>query len=105
MTPHQRKILDWISGFIAEHSYSPSYHEIALGCGLLHRGKAHVPVNALIASGHLIQVKGRRRSLQLSNPIERMSTTHLKLELARRGELYSPIIMAAIKRAGLEAYL
>lgn len=105
MTEHQRKVLDWITAHLAETRISPSYHEIAVGCGLYSRSRAHALVKRLIAEGHLVQETGRQRTIKLADPVKRISSQQLRAELTRRGELYSPVIMAAIKRAGLEAYL
>lgn len=105
MTAHQRKILDWINQYLAARGVSPSYQEIAEGCGMVHKSKAHAAVKLLIADGYLMQTKGRQRTLRLANPIKRIATEQLRHELISRGELYSPAIMACIKRAGLEAHL
>ena len=105
MTEKQKQVLDWVAAFIKQKGYSPSYQEIADGCGLSSRSKSFMLVNRLIAEGHLIDGNGRHRSLRLADPVARISTAALRAELDRRGELYSPIILAAIKRAGLEAHL
>lgn len=105
MTELQRKMLDWITAFIAERGFSPSYQEIADACGMIGKSHAHRTVQLLMTEGHLVQDKGRQRSLRLAEPVKRMSSAVLRGELNRRGELYSPVIMACIKRAGLEAFL
>ena len=100
MTPVQHKLRGFIGDFIALHGYSPSYQEIADGCGLAHRSKAHTPIKLLIADGWLSQQVGRQRSLQLSEPsvhrgaamqVNMASTDTLIAELNRRGIRFDQI--------------
>ncbi len=105
MTETQQRVYDFIAAFIREHRYSPSYQEIADALGMGGKSKPHRIVQRLIADGHLAQDKHRQRSLRLANPVARIASKTLRHELIARGELYSPAIMACIKRAGLEAHL
>ncbi len=42
LTRRQRQVLDFVAGFIQEHSYSPSYEEIADGMELASLAKIRV---------------------------------------------------------------
>ena len=85
MNVKQRRILDFITGFIAEHRVSPSYREIAAGIGDKSTSQLHHCVKCLIADGHLRQTERRKRTLALGRDLDSVPTAALLAELRRRG--------------------
>ncbi|MCW9014299.1 MAG: transcriptional repressor LexA [Gammaproteobacteria bacterium] len=67
ITDAQRKTLEFIQRYIDQHDYAPTFPEIALGIGIRSQGTAHRYVKALIDEGHLVNIPGRRRGLQLAD--------------------------------------
>jgi len=68
LTDSQRRTLEFIRHFMAEHGYAPKLQEIAEGIGIQSRGVAHRYVQALINAGHLENSSGRHRGLRLVGP-------------------------------------
>lgn len=66
ITDSQRKTLDFIRHYIAKHGYAPKLQEIANGIGIRSRGVTHRYVQALVDAGHLKQIPGRHRGLELT---------------------------------------
>ena len=66
-TKKQRELLEFISAFIAEHGYSPSYREIMNGCSYTSVATVALHVNNLIKRGHLQKRDHSARSLEVVN--------------------------------------
>jgi SOS-response transcriptional repressor LexA len=66
-TKKQREMLSYISTFIAEHGYSPSYREIMTGLDYTSVATVALHVNSLIKRGHLHKRDHSARSLELTN--------------------------------------
>lgn len=66
-TKKQRELLEFISAFIGEHGYSPSYREIMRGCAYTSVATVALHVNSLIARGHLRKRDHSARSLEVVN--------------------------------------
>lgn len=64
-TKKQRELLEFISAFIAEHGYSPSYREIMNGCNYTSVATVALHVNNLIKRGHLVKRDHSARSLEV----------------------------------------
>ena len=64
MTERQRKILDFIRDYHADHSYMPSIREIQLGCGISSTSVVDYNLRLLERDGHL------KRSPDISRAIE-----------------------------------
>lgn len=69
-TKKQREILDYITGFIAEHGYSPSYREIMNGLNYTSVATVSLHVNSLITRGHLRKRDHSARSLEVVQAID-----------------------------------
>jgi repressor LexA len=65
LTDNQRKVLDFIQGYVAVNEVSPKLQEIAEGIGITSRGVAHRYVQALIDAGFLETNSGRHRGIRL----------------------------------------
>lgn len=74
-TKKQRELLTFISNFIAEHGYSPSYREIMAGLSYTSVATVALHVNSLIRRGHLQKRDHAARSLELTKPDETKSVT------------------------------
>ena len=66
-TKKQRELLEFISNFIAEHGYSPSYREIMAGCNYTSVATVALHVGNLIKRGHLQKRDHSARSLEVVN--------------------------------------
>ncbi|MBB5762125.1 hypothetical protein HNR01_001745 [Methylorubrum rhodesianum] len=66
ITPQQRRVLDYISGYLAEHGCAPSYQEIGDSIGVLSKSGVHRLVHGLVSRGHLSLSPGRGRTITLS---------------------------------------
>ncbi len=65
-TKRQQEMLLFITDFIKEHGYSPSYREIMTGLNYTSVATVAVHVNSLIKRGHLIKRDRSARSLELT---------------------------------------
>ena len=65
LTRRQRQVLDFVAGFIQEHSYSPSYEEIAEGMELASLATIHKHLTTLCNKGYLKRGINQSRSLDL----------------------------------------
>ena len=54
-TKKQKALLDFISEFISQHGYSPSYREIKSGLNYNSVATVALHINSLVARGHLIK--------------------------------------------------
>jgi len=69
LTPSQHKTLNFIRQFIANHGHAPSLTEIAEGIGIQSKGVAHRYVKALAEEGLLFLHPGRKRGIELIDPV------------------------------------
>ncbi len=69
-TKKQRQTLDFISQFIAEHGYSPSYREIMNGCNYTSVATVALHVGNLIQRGHIRKRDRSARSLEVVKQTE-----------------------------------
>jgi len=67
-TKKQRELLEFITNFITEHGYSPSYREIMNGCNYTSVATVALHVNNLIKRGHLQKRDHSARSLEVVAP-------------------------------------
>src|SRR6267378_497616 len=68
ITRRQRELYDFISRFVAEKGYSPSFEEIAEGLGLSSLATVHKHVSNLEKKGLLTRDYNRSRSIDLVAP-------------------------------------
>ncbi len=66
LTKKQKVVLDYISNFLEEKGYAPSYEEIAKGVGLSAPSTVHVHVENLRLKGFLAKKWNGHRSLDLA---------------------------------------
>jgi repressor LexA len=67
LTRRQKEVMDFLSKFIDQHGYSPSYEEIASGLGLASLATVHKHVQALEAKQYLRRSYNHSRSLEIGD--------------------------------------
>src|SRR5579859_3028824 len=72
ITRRQREVYDFISRFVAEHGYSPSFDEIGKGLELTSLATVHKHITNLEKKGLLNRDYNRSRSIDLLPPKGRM---------------------------------
>ncbi len=65
LTKKQKQIVEFISTFMKENNYSPSYREIMTGLGLSSVSAVAEHVDNLVAKGAIKKVSGAARSLEV----------------------------------------
>lgn len=70
LTKKQKKTLDFISSFIEQKGYSPSYREIAVGLKLNSVATVAQHVDTLVAKGLLVKGNNSARSLMPTEEVE-----------------------------------
>lgn len=66
VTKRQKEVLDFISTFVRERGYSPSYEEMAEGLDLASVATVHKHVSALEAKSYLKRAANMSRSLEVT---------------------------------------
>jgi len=64
LTERQRRVMDFIAGFLRENGYSPSFQEIADGLGLNSIATVHKHIGSLERKGYLRRGHNQSRSLE-----------------------------------------
>src|SRR6201993_2697653 len=72
ITRRQREVYDFISRFVTEHGYSPSFEEIKQGMGLNSLATVHKHISNLEKKGLLSRDYNRSRSIDLLPPKGRL---------------------------------
>src|ERR1700681_5093834 len=72
ITRRQREVYDFISRFVAEHGYSPSFEEIGTGLDLTSLATVHKHITNLEKKGLLTRDYNRSRSIDLLPPKGRL---------------------------------
>jgi repressor LexA len=72
ITRRQREVYDFISRFVAEHGYSPSFEEIGAGLELTSLATVHKHITNLEKKGLLTRDYNRSRSIDLLPPKGRL---------------------------------
>lgn len=67
LTRRQKEVMDFLSGFLEKHGYSPSYEEIATGLGLASLATVHKHIQALEAKQYLRRSYNHSRSLEIAD--------------------------------------
>ncbi|HZS54421.1 MAG TPA: transcriptional repressor LexA [Bryobacteraceae bacterium] len=67
LTRRQKEVMEFLSKFIDQHGYSPSYEEMASGLGLASLATVHKHVQALEAKQYLRRSYNHSRSLEIGD--------------------------------------
>ena len=94
LTRRQKEVMDFVSGFIEAHGYSPSYDEIAKGLKLASLATVHKHVQALEAKQYLRRSYNHSRSLEISD-------RYFTEEKARRRDSGAPVPLLGRIAAGV----
>jgi repressor LexA len=87
MKDSERKTLQFIEQFVAEHGFSPKLQEIAKGIGITSRGTVSRYIDGLISQGYLQKDNKKSRGLNL-------------LKTTVQGKLVSPLPLLGFIAAG-----
>src|SRR5438309_11499036 len=87
ITQRQRQVYDFISRFVVEKGYSPSFEEIGEGLGLSSLATVHKHISNLEKKGLLNRDYNRSRSIDLLPPKGR-----LKLAMSVNTGLVLPLV-------------
>jgi repressor LexA len=98
LTRRQKEVMDFLTGFIDEHGYSPSYEEIASSLGLASLATVHKHIQALESKQYLRRSYNHSRSLEVGE-------RYFSEEKARRpgGEASVPLLGRIAAGAPVEA--
>ena len=67
VTKRQKEVLDFITSYVRDHGYSPSYEEMADGLALASVATVHKHVSALQAKDYLKRAPNLSRSLEVTS--------------------------------------
>lgn len=76
LTKRQKEVLDFISRFVEEHGYSPSYEEMAAGLNLASLATVHKHVSTLEAKDYLKRSYNQSRSLEVTSRFHEEQSRH-----------------------------
>jgi repressor LexA len=68
ITQAQSRVLEFIKDFIKTNRYSPTFQEIAIGCGLKSLATVSKHIQHLVAKGVLTQNRNLKRSIEIVEP-------------------------------------
>lgn len=86
-TKKQQELLQFISDFLNEHDYAPSYREIMSALGYKSVSTVAVHVDGLIAKGYITKSDKSARSVRLARESTGPEATHLawlRTEITKR---------------------
>lgn len=86
-TKKQQELLQYISDFLAEHNYAPSYREVMHALGYKSVSTVAVHVDGLITKGYLVKKDKSARSIRLASERPENENSHLawlRTEITRR---------------------
>jgi SOS-response transcriptional repressor LexA len=86
-TKKQQALLQFISDFLAEHNYAPSYREIMADLGYKSVSTVAVHVDGLIAKGYLTKSDKSARSIRVADVSSTVDNNHLawlRTEIVKR---------------------
>lgn len=93
LTKRQREALDFISSFLSENEYSPSFEEIAEGLGLASIATVHKHLTSLESKGYLKRGFNQSRALELTPKYFREQRMYRRESQARRPvEVETPLM-------------
>ncbi len=87
LTKRQKEFLDFLSGFLEKHGYSPSYEEIAEGLGLASLATVHKHIQSLQSKQYLTRGFNQSRSLEIAPKYYDEQRQHRQMPAAARVEV------------------
>jgi len=102
LTRRQKEVLDYITEFVEQNGYSPSYDEIAGGMKLASLATVHKHISALEAKHYVRRSFNRSRSLEVTSKhrdemrrLRREAPVEIEIPLAGRIAAGAPVEAAA----------
>src|ERR1039458_7773300 len=92
LTRRQKQVYDFISTFVDQHGYSPSFEEIAAGLGLSSLATVHKHISNLEEKELLHRDYNRSRSIDLLKPRGRMKQAFAAAAAAANDSLSLPLM-------------
>ena len=85
-TKKQQELLQFISAFLSEHNYAPSYREVMVALGYKSVSTVAVHVDGLITKGYLTKSDKSARSIRMASEVtgDNAHLTWLRNEVTRR---------------------
>ncbi|MBQ8996554.1 hypothetical protein IJ095_00795 [Candidatus Saccharibacteria bacterium] len=102
LTKKQKQIVDFISAFVEEHNYSPSYREIMSGLGLSSVSAVAEHIDNLVEKGALKKTPGTARSLEVVDLSFPETTALFQLKLKSASEEDAGTLLRAAELLGLD---
>lgn len=85
MTPHEKKLLEFVQQRITETGIAPTYREMAEALGFRSKSGVHMRIDSLVRQGHLLRRDRAYRGIELNTSrLAGVSSDALKAELVRR---------------------
>jgi repressor LexA len=79
LTRRQREILDYLSSYIAEHGYAPSFEEIAARFGFQSLATVHEHLTNLERKGYIRRTHNESRAIEIVPPKGQTGATEIPL--------------------------
>lgn len=98
----QQELLQFITAFLQEHNYAPSYREVMVALGYKSVSTVAVHVDGLIAKGYLTKSDKSARSIRVAGESAADSNhlSWLRTEIANReAGNADPEVLAVLRRA------
>ena len=102
LTKKQKLIFDFISDYVAERGFSPSYREIAAGLGLKSPASVAEHVDHLVAMGALRRTPGAARALEVVDISFPETTVLIKSKLDTVSTEEAKILVRAAEILGVD---
>lgn len=86
-TKKQQELLQFITAFLNEHNYAPSYREVMVALNYKSVSTVAVHVDALITKGYLVKKDKSARSIRLAHETAEAENKHiswLKAQITKR---------------------
>jgi repressor LexA len=103
LTRRQKEVLDFISNFVDNNGYSPSYEEIARGLNLASLATVHKHISALDAKHYLRRSYNQSRSIEIGPKYYQEQRRHRQeqvasLEVPLRGQIAAGLPVESVEQ-------
>jgi repressor LexA len=92
LTARQRRILEFIRGWVAQHGYPPSVREIGEAVGLVSPSSVAYQLKELEKKGYLRRDPNRPRAVDVRPPVEPSADEEAAARAARPTPAYVPLV-------------
>lgn len=102
LTKKQKLLIDFLTDFMQNHDYSPSYREIASGMGLKSVASVAEHIDNLVALGAIKRTPGASRSLEVVDLSYPETTALFQSRLANASTEDAEILLKAAHILGID---